>query len=572
MDNYYKKYLKYKMKYLLMKGGKTWEEMYNELNTTCEKESGELTAKYLELTKKLIKLNEELASRTTNKPAPVVKQPILPAAKEAKEAKEAERAKEVAKEAERAREAYRAREAFLAQERDKEAARQNEAVEAARAAAQALADKRMREANAEALAVAADLRAKAGERLRQAALQGRLAAQAQAAKPVVPVVPALPVSKLKMSNIVTPNSWKGRKIDIELYKPQSGGVANEVWPLLNIELLKGTVRKLGVRAKTDNSVNFEIVGKNLDKQIGPMFARGTFTAIYEMKNVNPTDPQEYILRIYKRESATHLVDDAKIGLEFSKFRENLIKIFYYGTIDINSNEFSLGETKDSKGNINSYIREAGIRKYNFDYIITKKYKTLQMGVAENVINPDLTNLDKFKYLYENVIMLDNMQKEKMFHSDYKPANIGYDAPAIGDLSPNTTPILIDYDFTTILRANDPTIYGNVGGYIDFNFPTTPFIEPEYIKNRKVEYIITYPDIFIKYSVGGLARLINSLNIKLTESFITLPPEIQVRNIKFVTNDLVTSLKLNNTEYENIPRYQEIINILNYLYIQKRIAS
>jgi hypothetical protein len=302
-----------------------------------------------------------------------------------------------------------------------------------------------------------------------------------------------------------------------------------------------------------------------------MFARGTFTAIYEMKNMDPTDLQEYILRIYKRESATHLVDDAKIGLEFSKFAENLIKIYYYGTIDINSNEFTLGDSIDSKGNKNSYFKEPGIKKYNFDFIITKKYKTLQLGSSDTVINPDFTNLDKFKYLYENVLMLEKMQKEKMFHSDYKPANIGYDSPAVGDVSPNTTPILIDYDFTTILRANNPNIYENIGGYIQFNFPTTPFIEPEYIKYKKVEYLRIYPDLFIKYSVGGLARLIKSLNVKLTENFIALPVELHIRKITYVTNDLVTSLKLNNTEYENIPRYEEIINILNYLYTQKKIS-
>ena len=132
-------------------------------------------------------------------------------------------------------------------------------------------------------------------------------------------------------------------------------------------------------------------------------------------------------------------------------------------------------------------------------------------------------------------------------------------------------ILIDYDFTTILPANNPKIYENVGGYIQFNFPTTPFIEPEYIKYKKVDYLRIYPDLFIKYSVGGLSRLIKSLNIKLTENFIVLPPEIQIRKITFVTNDLVTSLKLNTTEYEYIPRYEEIINILNYLYTQKKIA-
>ena len=363
----------------------------------------------------------------------------------------------------------------------------------------------------------------------------------------------------QLTPIVVPNAWKGRNLNIELYKPKFGGSANEIWPLLSMKWSEGAVRKLGIRGKTDRTVDFEIVGKNLSKQSAPMFARGTYTAIYEMKNTNPSDTQGYILRIYKRESRTHLVDDPKIESEFKKYSDNLIKIFYYGTIDINSGQFALGSDTDEKGNISNYFK-IGTKQlnYNFDFIITKKYNTLQLsGYPEVIINADFTNVRKFEYLYENVVMLEKMQADKIFHSDYKPPNIGYD-------NPNTKPVLIDYDFTTLLLATNPNIYQNNGGYIDFIFPTSPYIEPEYIKNKQVSYITRYPELFIKYSVGGLAQLMESLKIRFTTGFITLPVSLQTRGIKIITTNLVASLQLNNTEYENVPRYSEIKAILDHL--------
>ena len=492
MDNYYQKYLKYKMKYIQLKGGKSWEEMYNNLNTICTEDNDVLMTKYLALSKKLTALNLELAARTA-KPVSVAQKVVE------------ERPKDVAE---------RGRQILIAQAQAAERARQ-----------------------AEQLA----------ERARQAAL-------------VQPVQPVQPVQQLpQVTPIVLPNAWKGRKLDIELYKPQAGGEANEIWPLLSMKWSEGTVRKLGIRGKTDKTVDFEIVGKNLSKQSAPMFARGTFTAIYEMKNTNVSDPQGYILRIYKRESRTHLVDDAKIESEFKKYTSNLIKIYYYGTIDINSGQFALGKETDEKGNIANYFKIGTNQyNYNFDYIITKKYNPLQLsGYPEVILNTDFTNSRKFEYLYENVVMLEKLQADKMFHSDYKPANIGYDHP-------NSKPVLIDYDFTTLLLATDPTIYENKGGYINFNFATTPYIEPEYIKNKQVSYITRYPDLFIKYSVGGLGKLIQTLQIKFTTGFITLPVNLQTRGIKLITTNLVASLQLNSSEYDSIPRYTEIKAILDHL--------
>ena len=153
-------------------------------------------------------------------------------------------------------------------------------------------------------------------------------------------------------------------------------------------------------------------------------------------------------------------------------------------------------------------------------------------------------------------MLNTLSKNNSFHADYKIGNVGWEDP----LKMNV--ILIDYDIDTIQQLNNTNSkIGIKNGLVtSIYFPST-FI-PEYLKNG--DNIKSVPvEQYIKYSIGGLNQIIQTLNISITQKTIKIPENLApTRNITTLNlNDLGTSLHLTNPNYDLIPTYDEILNIL-----------
>jgi len=329
--------------------------------------------------------------------------------------------------------------------------------------------------------------------------------------------------------------------------------------------------KLGVRPKsrlTINKFNYKIIPYN-KHNMPPLFASGTYTAIYILENIRDiTDKTKYILRIYDRDTDQdediHLLKTRKINNEYNLFNKYLINIYQYGTVTIN-----------------------GIR---YDYIITQVYNTVEYASEEegeeDYTITNLTNLEKTKILYNNVIMLNDLYNQNMFHADYKIDNIGWDD--------NYNIILIDYDYATIQEASEdnPLFQLDDKERVEaYNFPTT--YVPNYIGRIKhgLPVYKKKPKYYKKFSVGGLASLIDALEIrpntikyplsndqrqssviKIPTDLIT-PENIEKIYISNVKTDLFPkSLYLTTDEYSVIPTYDDILKILKYLVDQEFIED
>jgi hypothetical protein len=156
-------------------------------------------------------------------------------------------------------------------------------------------------------------------------------------------------------------------------------------------------------------------------------------------------------------------------------------------------------------------------------------------------------------------MLNTLSKNNSFHADYKIGNVGWEDP----LKMNV--ILIDYDIDTIQQLNNTNSkIGIKNGLVtSIYFPST-FI-PGYIKNGNRINAVPVEQ-YIKYSIGGLNQIIQSLNISFTQKTIKISENL-APNRKITTlnlNDLGTSLHLTNPNYDLIPTYDEILNILMFI--------
>jgi len=124
--------------------------------------------------------------------------------------------------------------------------------------------------------------------------------------------------------------------------------------------------------------------------------------------------------------------------------------------------------------------------------------------------------------------------------------------------------MIDYDINTIQmdNAQNPKIKMDTNGMvIQILFPSTYY--PEYLKDgNNIKAIPLYQ--YIKYSVGGLYNIFQVLDIKY--DFDTYPCDLlSNRGITILdSKDLGKSLHLTNSNYDLIPRFNEIINVLNLL--------
>lgn len=202
-----------------------------------------------------------------------------------------------------------------------------------------------------------------------------------------------------------------------------------------------------------------------------------------------------------------------------------------------------------------------------DYTITKEYNEIpddNLYFARKY--PKVTNEKKLKFLISNIQMLRNLAKNNEFHADYKPANIGWENNQLMNV------ILLDYDKKTIINhtidSNFVIIYdleGKIGAYAPA-FTTTPAIIPNYLydswqdkfrKNNK-------KSLYSKYSIGGLAILIEYLGITFkTNDIIRLPFYISM-TIKFDPLNQSRSLNLLDPNFDNIPSYNKLEKIFKYL--------
>jgi hypothetical protein len=344
----------------------------------------------------------------------------------------------------------------------------------------------------------------------------------------------------------------GTETELELYIPFSGGDSSEIWPIISENWKKE--HKLGIRSKTNPRINFEFILNHLGKIDEPILGRGTFTAVYQLRNISNTyDTTKYILRLYMRDSSIsdkHMNHNEKIKNEYNIFSQYMIKNYYFGELKIKDNQFNY----DSKKDIYNIIPNT-LKNYNFDYVITKVYETPKFDKFGYVTG--LTNKQKFKFLYENVLMLYELELNNSFHADYKIANVGYED------SNKMNVIAIDYDIATIqpVTYTNPKMKENKNGIvIGISFPSTYI--PEYLKDGKGIKAI-HLEKYIKYSVGGLYNIFKVLNIQY--SFNTIQYNLNHRNIYVLNSkDIGYSLHLTNPNYDLIPSYYEIINALLFL--------
>jgi hypothetical protein len=353
----------------------------------------------------------------------------------------------------------------------------------------------------------------------------------------------------------------GIESELELYIPLNGGDSSEIWPIITNNFMKN--KKLGIRSKTNPAVDFEFIPNHLGKIDEPILGRGTFTAVYQLKNVNnPKDTTKYILRLYMRDltiSPKHMNFNNKISSEYTTYNKYMIKNYYFGELKIKDNNF----TYDSNKDIFNIIPET-LKDYNFDYVITKVYQTPLFNNLGYVT--ELSNQQKFKFLYNNIVMLDELQKNNCFHADYKIGNVGWES------SDKMNVILIDYDINTIQNVNEsnPKIKINDNKIVvNISFPSTYI--PEYLKHG--DGIKAIPlNQYIKYSIGGLYNIFKVLNVQY--NFDTLEIDfLSNRNITILdSKDIGNSLHLTNTNYDLIPRFSEIKNVFDMLIKNRQIKN
>jgi len=391
--------------------------------------------------------------------------------------------------------------------------------------------------------------------------------------------------KYKMKYINLKGGILGKELDLEIYSDQKvdlpknntvikknkkGGYSDNIWPVISNEWKKKN--NLSIKSSVDPTVNFSIVEHHSDLNDLPILGRGTYTAIYELKNKNDlTDTTNYILRLYLRDfeiSDDHLLKTQKIKDEYTKYHNYLIYIYYYGSIKCRSNTFEYVENEEDSKQDNYVINKDEFTDYEFDYIITKKY--YMPSLNDDYVVDNITNKQKFLFLKNNIKMLQTLQDNNTFHADYKIENVAWEN------SQTMNVIMVDFDEKTLQVADESNenFIMEDGSLSDKNF--YPTYMPKYLlvdsEDEDGEPTTNYdfnPDTYIKLSIGGLVNIIDCLDIKFTEKSIKLSDELveelAKRKIKRInTENLSTSLHLDSLKYDLIPRYQEILRILDFI--------
>jgi hypothetical protein len=326
----------------------------------------------------------------------------------------------------------------------------------------------------------------------------------------------------------------------EFYNTESlkkGGLSEDIARYIHGQY-KEYNNNLGIRNITNSNLQFTILHSDNYEKYEPVMGMGTYTAVYNIddinNNINDNKDNIYILRIYDRQYSIHMFDSPKVKNEYALFSQYMSKIYYYGEVQQENSE-------------------------TYDYTITKKYNT---PVIDGFDILNLTNLQKFKFLLNNLDMLNTLQEQKYIHLDYKINNIAWEDPNTMNV------ILIDYDHNTLFKIDgddDLFVYNaDTNNYI-IKYTTT-FI-PEYI----AEYISEYNNDFVmppsrldKYSMGGFFNLYQILNIEfVSESIDNIDPPIEINDyVKITQIDpaiLLSRLEIDSYNYEIIPTYAELLN-------------
>jgi hypothetical protein len=332
----------------------------------------------------------------------------------------------------------------------------------------------------------------------------------------------------KLKNIINDDFHTVTKIDLRIVDSSTlkGGLSENITPKIHKKWKESVKQNLIIINKDDNNKLFKFNTMLSEKDTIPLFKSGTFTSVYIIKKYNSdnrdTVDKNYILRCYEINKPIHILDDQKIIDEYINFYQYLIKIYYYGHIFLDENKW--------------------------EYIITDKY---YRAYEDKEL---LKNKEKFKYLKNIVILLDELYKKNLYINDLKITNIGWKNKY------DLIPIMIDYDEFTLLNINKCI-------------------------NDRSTYLPPYdlfcvPNNFNKFSIGGLANIMENLAIKYTpikktESTLNRGKEID-------TNDLIKSLNILKKDYyekdfkyipyEDTLDYSEILAVLNYLEANKYVIN
>jgi hypothetical protein len=357
---------------------------------------------------------------------------------------------------------------------------------------------------------------------------------------------------IKKKNINLPSLVK---IDVKLYNPLSkGGYSREIIPIIENEYNLG-------------NYNFKNTSLNLDFTIIKfmnkiLYGAGTFTAVYKIRdnNLSINDPNVkdniYILRLTTRDNSKHMYDSFKIQKEYKLFNKYLPKVYYYGNFLTSRNTM-------------------------YYYTITKLYNDFPV-INNNITIPKiLSNIDKFVFLYNNVVMLNDLSKYNYTHFDYKLSNVGFE---IEDNEINV--ILIDYDESTlqkINRSNQNFILDDNQNVITIDNTSMTHI-PEWLSKPENRNPIIFDyrlpiRKFDKFAIGGLYQLMLNLSIQFRVSFILLSklPSREILEYQYRFENKIDIYQLSNFDvlhlteinYNVIPTYELILEIFSVVMKDKK---
>ena len=247
--------------------------------------------------------------------------------------------------------------------------------------------------------------------------------------------------------------------------------------------------------------------------------------INEYKICNENDGSIYVLKIFNRKF--HLLNELKVEKEYELFSEYFMKFNYYGYLKIDDN--------------------------NYSYIISKTYNT-------NLNN--LSNVQKYNFLINNLKFLEKLQKYNMFYPNYNIENIGYDN--YNDDEMNI--VLTNYDENSLYKIEE-----NENIFKRFNILK---IRNEIILKlniiNKPSYHIEYIEQLNKFSVQSINQIIEILKIQFNLNKIPLPANrisiVTKRQIgKISSNNVGNDLNLEEIDYDKIPSYAELIEVFEWIY-------
>jgi hypothetical protein len=345
--------------------------------------------------------------------------------------------------------------------------------------------------------------------------------------------------------------------DFELYTPQGAGYADYIWPFITGYYNKYK-KKLHIRSIKNKANDFEIIPHHLGDKTEPILGNGTFTAVYEVKDIKRSISTSsygndiYILRLYLRDYKNpkeNMFLNAKIIKEYELFNNYLSKVYFLG---------SLYEPNNKKPIFDQDLKMTEKSLSPLDLSIVKKY---------NTEFKKLTDKQKYTFLINNLKMLEFLQSNKYFHADYKIGNIAYDNE--DDLNV----ILIDYDINTLqlLSSKNPMFEFDNNIVKKIKFSITPKFTPKYIdidsEGNTNDIDLKYWD---KYSIGGLINIIKELKIEFI--FKTYKVKVDDPLYDYISKELnlddpeqlISDLNLDASDYDKIPTYTRLLSIFDRL--------